>query len=371
VTEFLVLSVHDFRSRRKTSVHFITRELARKGHTRFFSVGLSRLSEYRGDTRFDLRDRANMIETVDGVECALWRRIWHPFRLNNPRFHRIEKAMFHFYRQTMSSLLRRWIRNADAVFVESGMAAIFIPDIRRLNPKARIIYLASDDLETIGCANTIKSSFSRYFDQIDLIRLPSRFLLEGLPHGRSSIFAPHGIDRSIAQKRYESPYGTRLRGVSVGSMLFDPEFFNIAAAERPDIDFHVIGAGQAVSGLHALKNIIVHNEMPFEQTLPYLQHANFGIAPYRDAGMPRYLLDTSLKLRQFGLFGLPAVCPGFAVGDQAGRFGYQPGDTISIAAAIDAACSNTTPVEIEAPSWEEIVDRLLHPEAYPEFRFAG
>jgi len=364
----LVLSVHDFRSRRKASVHFITKELARRGPTRFFSVGLSRLSEHRGDTRADLKHLANRKEIVDGVQCFLYRTLWHPFTLRRPSLLPFERALFKLYRIQMPRVFRQWVKWADVIFIESGMSPIFIADVRRLNPNAKIVYLASDDLTVIGAAETVKLTFNTHFDKIDTVRLPSRFLLDGLPHGRNAIYAPHGIDRSLAEKTYRNPYNGRRGCVSVGSMLFDASFFNLAAPLFPELDFHIIGAGKAAQALDSRSNVIIHAEMPFDQTLPYVQHAAFGIAPYKDADTPKYLIDTSLKLKQFGMFGIPAVCPDFALGDQPGRFGYRPGDADSIETAIRAALAHQTPISIEAPSWSDIVDRLLMPEKFPEHR---
>ncbi|MFT8720406.1 glycosyltransferase [Acetobacter sp.] len=371
MTSFLVLSVHDFRSRRKASVHFIATELAKRETVRFYSAGFSRLSEHRGDTRTDLKHRANRVEVVDGVECYLQYWPWHPFRLRNPRLHWLEEAMFAAYRLTMPAILKRWIREADTVFIESGMAAIYVPDVKRLNPKAKIVYLASDDLSVVGAAETIKRSFIRHFDKIDLIRMPSPLLLEGMPHENSSIFAPQGVDRELMERPRPSPFGGRDACVSVGSMLFDADFFNLAAPEFPDIDFHVIGAGRAAEGLDKRPNIIVHNEMPFEETLGYLQNCIFGIAPYKSDDMPKYLFDTSLKLKQFAFFGKPAVCPTFAAGTVAGRFGYTPGDKNSIVDAIKKAVSCEENISIDLPTWQEVVDRLLMPERFPEHRLAA
>ncbi|GBQ28362.1 glycosyltransferase [Acetobacter estunensis NRIC 0472] len=371
MTNFLVLSVHDFRSRRKASVHFITAELARRGTTRFYSTGLSRLSEHRGDTRADLAAHANHVEVVDGVECYLQRGLWHPFRLKNSKLWPLEAAMFKFYRLTMPSILKKWIKEADVVFVESGMSPIYIADVKRLNPAARIVYLASDDLSVIGSAETIRRDFARNFDKIDLVRLPSPLLLEGMPHGQSAIFAPHGIDRDMMERPRPSPYNGKTACVSVGSMLFDASFFNLAAPAFPDVEFHVIGAGRAAEALEKHPNIVVHDEMPFEQTLGYVQHAAFGVAPYRDADTPRYLLDTSLKLKQFAFFGKPAVCPEFAVGTVKGRFGYVPGDKASIVTAIRDALAFHEPITIDIPSWKEVVDRLLMPERFPQHRLAA
>ncbi|NHN89204.1 GumK N-terminal domain-containing glycosyltransferase [Acetobacter conturbans] len=368
MANFLVLSVHDFRSRRKASVHFIASELAKRGHVRFYSTGLSRLSEHRGDTRLDLRDRANRVEIVNGVECYLQRWAWHPFRLMNPRLRPLEEAMFLLYRRTMPATLKRWIQEADTVFIESGMAAIYVADVKRLNPKAKIVYLASDDLAVVGAAQTIQRDFTRNFDKIDLVRLPSRLLLDGMPHARNSIFAPQGIDRELMERPRPSPFKDRKACVSIGSMLFDVNFFNMAAPAFPDLDFHVIGAGRPAEALEKRPNIIVHDEMPFEETLGYVQNCAFGIAPYKSADTPRYLLDTSLKLKQFAFFGKPAVCPEFAAGDEKGRFGYTPGDKASILAAIRDALACTEAISLELPTWAEVVDRLLSPQRFPEHR---
>lgn len=363
----LFISAHDFRSLRRASIHFIAAEMAQRGTARFFSVGLSRLSLHRGDTRKSLTERANRVEAHEGIDCYLWKTPWHPFNIRNPKLGFVETALFRTYRFLIPAIPRRWIQEADIVFIESGIAVIFIADVKRLNPGARVIYLASDDLEVIDCASTIKRDFVHHFDKIDTVRLPSRYLLPGMPHGETSVLVPHGVDRSIAAKQYPNPYGNRRSCVSVGSMLFDASFFRIAAAARPDLDFHIIGAGKAASDLRG-DNVIIHPEMAFVETLGYIQHAAFGVAPYRDDKTPRYLIDTSLKLRQFGLFSIPALCPYFALGDAGGRFAYTPGDAASIKAAIAAALGNTAPILDKSQNWDAVVDRLLSPADYPDTR---
>lgn len=362
----LMISVHDFRSLRKASVHFITAEMVKRGTTRFFSVGLSSLSQRRGDTRASFADKAGLVEQHEQVACYLWRTFWHPFNMRKFILAPIEAALFRGYRMMIPQIPRKWIAEADIVFIESGLAVIFIGDVRRINPSARIIYLASDDLDVVECAGSIRRSFRRNYDKIDTVRLPSRFLADGMPHTRNVILAPHGIDRSIAEELYPDPYDGQKACISVGSMLFDPTFFTVAAAQFPELQFHIIGAGKTDVATLILPNIIIHPEMAFAATLPYLQHAVFGIAPYRDAETPRYLIDTSLKLRQFGLFGIPAVCPHFATGEVAGRFGYRPGDPESIRTAIERALANREPIIDSSHNWSAIVDRILRPQDYPD-----
>jgi 2-beta-glucuronyltransferase len=363
----LFISAHDFRSLRRASVHFIAAEMATRCKTRFFSVGLSRLSQHRGDTRTSLAGQANRLATYQGVECYLWKTSWHPFNMRNPRLGSVEAALFRTYRMMVPAIPRQWLRESDIVFIESGISIIFIADIKRLNPGARVIYLASDELDVIDCAPTIKRDFVRHFDKIDTVRLPSRHMVASMPHSRTSVLIPHGVDRSIVAKPYPNPYGERRSCIAVGSMLFDASFFTIAAAAYPDLDFHIIGAGKAADELQG-DNIIVHPEMAFADTLPYVQHAAFGVAAYRDDRSPRYLIDTSLKLKQFGLFSIPAVCPYFALGNAPGRFGYTPGDAASITAAIAAALDNQAPIVDTSHSWAEVVDRLLAPANYRDTR---
>ena len=97
-------------------------------------------------------------------------------------------------------------------------------------------------------------------------------------------------------------------------MLFDREFFDIAAPLFPDVTFHVIGGGRAAEELkHA--NVKIYGEMPYEQTLGYIKHADFGIAPYTLEHGQDYLCDTSMKLMQYALFGIAAICPRVVVGE--------------------------------------------------------
>ncbi len=323
------------------------------------------MSQHRGDTRTSLAAQANRVETHQGVECYLWKTPWHPFNMRNPRLKPVETALFRAYRTMVPKVPKEWLQESDVVFVESGMAVIFIADIKRLNPRARVIYLASDELDVIDCASTIKRDFVAHFDKIDTVRLPSRYMVPSLPHSRTSILVPHGVDRSMAAKAYPNPYGGQTSCIAVGSMLFDASFFRIAADAFPHVNFHIIGAGKGATELHG-GNIIVHPEMAFVETLAYLQHAAFGVAAYRDERSPRYLIDTSLKLKQFGLFSIPAVCPYFALGDAPGRFGYTPGDAASIKAAIAAALDNQLPIVDTSHSWEAVVDRLLRPSDYPD-----
>ncbi len=362
---FLVLSGHDYRSARKANMHFITRELAKRGTTRMFSLGFSPLTDLRGrDPRLGQNIPVNAVGRHDGVDCFLWRTITHPFNLGASFLRGGEALMFEMYRNHAPQVLQDWARGATVILVESGLPVLFLSELKVWNPNARIIYIASDDLTTIKCAHYLSETFRRNAGAVSGARVPSPLLATAIPAPIHVFHVPHGID-ALEVDEVESPYQSGLNAVSVGSMLFDADFFHRAVDAFPSITFHVIGSGKRASALPS--SVVHYPEMPHRKTIPYIKYADLAIAPYRNASTPYYLSDTSMKLIQYGYFGIPSVCPYFAVGHSLSRFGYKPGDNLSIQNAIRAALSAPARGPEAAPlSWAEVTERILHPENYPE-----
>jgi 2-beta-glucuronyltransferase len=333
---FLVLSAHDYRSPRKAGMHFITDELVKRGHTRFFSLRYSHLSRHTSDPRLSLDKEANRVGVHNGVECYLWKTFIHPFNTRRRWLRLAEELMYFWYSRGNNQILRQWIKEANIIFLESGVAPIFFDLIKRLNPEAKIIYRVSDALETINVANYVHETFERVAKDINTIVVPSTALVETTPSKHNLAFIPQGIDYSIADKADPSPYGEGIHAVSLGSMLFDPEFFVVASQRFPNIHFHIIGSGHPHHPGYG-KNVTVYGEMPFAQTLPYIKHAQLRIAPYNSTNLPAYLRDTSLKLMQYDFFKLPSICPTFIAADYPNRFGYTIGDGDSMEQAIKRA----------------------------------
>jgi 2-beta-glucuronyltransferase len=75
----LIITGHDFRSPRRTTIHFVAQELAKAASVRFLSVGFSYLSLLKGDPKSGLAELANTASYVNGVECYLWKTLVHPF----------------------------------------------------------------------------------------------------------------------------------------------------------------------------------------------------------------------------------------------------------------------------------------------------
>lgn len=362
---YLIVSPHDLRTPRRVNVHFIAEQLGKRGKTRFFSIGFSLLSYLRGDPRLSIAGRAERIEQFHGIECFLGRTVWHPFNVRVAWLRWASRLLFKRYRQLVSDVFKRWVALSDTIILDSGIPAIFIAMIRQHNPKARIIYLASDLLDTVGFDPFVAEELSRTLSQLDEIVVPSRRMARAFRPHPNVRYVPHGLDASIADSGDPSPYDGGINAISVGSMLFDRGFFEIAAPAFPDVTFHIIGGGRHAENL-AYANIRTYGEMPFAETLRYIKHAQVGIAPYNAEKAEDYLCDTSMKLMQYGFFRIPAVCPHVVVGDHAGRFGYVPGDPASIEQAVRGALAAGKISPPTILTWSEVTDRILSPQNYAD-----
>ena len=180
---YLILSGHDFRTPRWANMHFIARELAQRGTTRFFSLGASLMSYVIGDPRLPILKRANRIEEYRGVQCYLWKSAWHPVNLDFAVLAPVSRMLFMAYRRGMPEVFRRWVESSDVIIMESGMSPIFLEMIEKLNPNARKIYIASDLLDTIGVDPFVSEELNTHIDLFDTVVVPSRLMAPAFAPG--------------------------------------------------------------------------------------------------------------------------------------------------------------------------------------------
>ena len=364
---FLIVTRHDYRTDRRVHLHYYADELRAHGKVHFFSAGFSQLSRLNMDTRVPLWNRSNRVENVDGVDCFLWRTPTHPF---NPRLGVLDplaETLFAYYGRHAPQQLVDWAKKCRFIIIESGLPIVLFRAVKRANPTARIAYYASDDLTAIGCAPALKNELARTIESYDAVFALSRTLAARFSAKAPAYYLPYGVEPNDFDASTPSPYEGGINAVTVGSTLFDPTFFQLAAAEFPDITFHLIGCGQKAAGLKQ-HNVRIYGEMPFRTVMNYFRHADFGIAPYDVRKLDPHFAESSQKLTYMGILGLPAVCPDGAVGTYSGRYGYVAGDRASIADAVRAALAAGHFAEQPALSWAAVTDRLLAPEDYRDTR---
>jgi 2-beta-glucuronyltransferase len=365
--EFLFISGHDYRSKRQANVHFMASSLKRYGKVNFYSIGFSYLSRLKQDPRTDLWPDANRLCELDGIGCYLERNLVHPFNTNREWLKLPEALWFAGYRIRPRKQLWNWVKSADTIILESGISILLAEQIALANPKAKRIYIASDDLRTIGCSDYLIRCLNRSATSFNYAVLPSALLVPAMPQAMKLVRIGHGLDLSAFATEDRSPYSQATNAVSVGSMLFDANFFEIACRNFPEIKFYIIGGGQESLRVNAA-NAVVLPEMAFAETTRYIKHASVGIAPYAPGSAPYYLSDTSMKLMQYQAVGINAVCPYFAQGENAGRFGYDPGREESIVNALRQALDTPNAGPTSFLNWDEVTDRVLSPQDFPDTR---
>ena len=363
----IITAHHDYRTPRRSSIHFIADELSKRGSLRFFSMRYSHLSKWRGDIRGVVDDRANQIDEVQGVECYLWKTPIHPFAVRSRWLQPLENLMFGLYQRYPSPTMVQWMRESDVVIYESGIAPIYFELGKRLNPRARHIYLASDDLETIQAASFALRTFARIAPQMDALCLVSPQLAEQIASRHNCYYVPHGLDASLGDMGDPSPYGPGAHAIAMGSMLFDPDFVAVASHAFPAVTFHVVGSGHPRHSSYG-PNVMVYDHMPYERTVAYIKHATIGLAPYAGDSVPVYLAQSSMKMLQYDFFGLPTACPSSVVGGFSGRFGYTPGDAASISNAVGRALQAPHVRTRQILNWGEVAQRVIDPAAYDDTR---
>jgi 2-beta-glucuronyltransferase len=365
-TRYLIITAHhDYRTPRRSSIHFLADELAKRGSVRFFSLRYSALSRHKRDIRSIVDDRANRIEQHNGVECFLWKTPIHPFNMRSKLLRPLENAIFWLYEHLPSRVMVNWATQADVIIYESGIAPIYFELAKKLNPTARHIYRGSDDLATINAAGYAREKFTRIAKKMDALCLLSRRMKENIASAGNVYHVPNGLAGDLETLGDPSPYGEGLHAVSIGSMLFDAEFFVVASHAFPEVTFHVIGSGHPRQPGYG-KNVLIYGDMKYAETIRYIKHADIGIAPYVSDDVPVYLADSSLKMLQYDFFALPIVCPHSVTGDYGSRFGYTPGNAEAIVSATRAALTAPHLRTRKILNWAEVTDRLLDPANFPE-----
>jgi 2-beta-glucuronyltransferase len=367
----LFVSGHFAASRRKAGFHFLAEAMAAAGaDVAFLTVGISPISRLRGDPRFAdpvMAHAGAPVRLPNGVLSLVWHTPYHPFSL---RFRALDRAT--------APLARAWARlplghaediarRADLIVVESGPALLLTRRLRELAPSARLAYRVSDDTRNIGQHAAVVAEEEAVAPLFDLISAPSRFTAERFGRLPATRFQPHGIDLAAFDRPCADPFGERWETevVSVGHSFFDPSFPAIAADAMPHWRFHYVGR---LKPEPRRPNIVWHGEMPFADTIPFVRHADIGAAPYARREGGETLRESSLKLIQYTRCRLPAVAPEFVTRpDRPHVVGYEPGDAVSIRAAlararaVDRAAIRPEPVQ----GWAEVARDLADAAGVP------
>lgn len=306
---FLIGTAHFFApAYRDAGMHRFAKSLAEKGHhVDFVTFGQSwvkqrmqpKTREYARSAEAAARSRRN----PPNIEARVHRELFHP-PSGSTLLEQLTRPLEAIYGRRLDRWMRDGARAADVVILECGYALYWFNAIRKINKRAKYVAFYNDRLDLVGFRAEVRALHDQLMPRFDLVRTNAERLLEYLPAGVNARYVPQGVDKERIRFDQPSPFRLGSRNiVSVGDMLFDDAAVRSIAAVDREATVHVIGAKM----IDPPSNVVVHGELPFESTLPFIVHADVGLAPYRQMDGADYLAQSSLKIQQYSYCGLPVL----------------------------------------------------------------
>lgn len=331
----MLVSGHYLGSKRRAGFHHLADAYWNAGwDVTFATVAISLLSRLRDDYRFayPVREEANRLVVVrERLTSYVLMTRTHPGSLRLSWANRLSKPWFARYAGIPLGALEERLREADLVVFEGTAALLLVERIRVLAPRARLVYRASDDLRALGVHPLILEAEARAIPLFDLVSALTQEIADVLAPYGEVVAHPPAIDKATLDRSTDSPYGPGPVGVFAGvSPLFDYESLATAAELAPHVAFHVVGPPPR----RLPENVSFHPELPFEEIVPYLRHATFGLLLFP----PGYgSLGQGNKVAQYSYCRLPIVAPSHLEADRPNLCLFEPGDRRSLGRALAEA----------------------------------
>ncbi|HEY3699407.1 MAG TPA: glycosyltransferase [Spongiibacteraceae bacterium] len=179
----------------------------------------------------------------------------------------------------------------------------------------KMVYRPTDIYSQMGLKNW-RQLESHLLNRCDAVVATSgpvlKFLNETFSTEKPGMVFVNGVDYELftqPQPRPSEYSNERKRCVYVGILdfRFDFDALYVLATARADVDFYIIGLGEAqeITRFSAFTNVFFIGARPYMRVPAYLQHANVGLLPMRPiaANMGR----SPMKLYEYLAAGLPVV----------------------------------------------------------------
>lgn len=358
---------HYLGSKRKAGFHWIADALHRNGwEVVFFTDRTSWITKLRKDRAYKMPEPAELNRLVwmkPGLGSFVWFTPWHPISLRNPALDALAGPLFSRYGKLNLRGAEPFLKSADLFVLESGPELLLFEALKRLNPRARTVYRVSDDLRLLKTHPAVVRAEESVADQFNLVSVPSEYMFRRFQKWSNAALHFHGLRKDLFDVPVASPYepGTK-NAVLVGTGFLDRAFVEEAPKLTPDINYHFIGP---LGSLPGYKNLVAYGEMPFEDTVPYLLHADVGLQARSYSPGAESLTD-SLKMHQYTYCGLPIVAPSFLETGKPHVFSYSADDPASMEKAMrDALAFDRTRVPRESVlDWDALAEILAGPELW-------
>ena len=335
----VLVSGHYLQSKRRAGFHWLADAYHQAGwQVIFVTASLSWLSYLRRDHRlaYGLRRRANrLIWLNERLGSYVWFTPWHPANLRVGLFNELTRSAFAPYGELPMAGDTNLFASADLIIFESTPGLMLAQRCKRIAPHARMVYRVSDDMRLLRNHPAVLDAEARLVEQFDLVSTPSDYIYRRFSHLPRAALQYHGIHKEAFDRPCESPYPAdkRIKAVFVGNAYFDHDFLRIAATLKNDWVFHIIGP---IAGLPRGDNVVAHGELTFDDTVPYVKHADVGLQTIAYSPGAESFTD-SLKILQYTYCRLPIIAPAFLKSSRTNLCFYESSDNASIADAMDRA----------------------------------
>ena len=336
-----LLSNHAWGTANKAGFHMLAASYAALGHeVMFVTTGLSLFSAVRRDARLRTgRPLNRLVDEGGGVWSYLHFTALHPHTLVLRPLDRLSAPLVRRYDRYGLGEAAPRVAAADVVFFESCSALCLVGLVRRMNPRAKLVYRASDVITRMRSLHPeVAAVEQEVLPAFDLVSVPTPCMAGRLGAARRVVVHRHGVDTAVFEAA-RSPYSPGSRNaIFVGMSDLDSSFLEVAARRFPEVTFNVVGPFRREV---AQPNVAYHGKLPFAVAAGYVKFADVALTALRK--MDSALLEsfgTSLKMNQYRYCGLPVVIPdAIPVPWQEGCFRYRFGDAESICEAMAQALS--------------------------------
>jgi 2-beta-glucuronyltransferase len=355
----VLVSYHYLASKRKAGFHFLAQAYQELGwEVVFVTAPISWLSYLRHDPRLEYpvrQEAGRLLEHGPGLRSYVLFTTYHPANLRLGVLNRLAAPLYARWPNVRLGRLADVVRAADLVVFESTPALLLFERFRLLNGRARYVYRVSDDLRLLEPHPLVLRRELDFAPRFDLVSASSQAIHRRFAHLANARVDAHAIDKQLFATRSPSPYSAPVNALFLGFWPIDEHFLATVSAQFPDVEFHVVGSRPTTQA----PNVVAHGELPFADTVPFVQHASIGLHTVARRPGAESLTDT-LKVVQFSYCGLPIVAPSFIESDRPNFVSYDPGDTASVGAAVARALALGRVAEAagDVRSWQELAAAL-------------
>lgn len=359
----ILITSHIYNSRRKAGFHWIAEELVKQNNNVLFFTGVSLIDQIKRDYRvatMEKQGKNTVFNNSELVSSFFYYNLFRPIDFRSKLLNFLSYPLFKLYGRGLQAKnipaeLAIRIKEADLIIFESVNELVLLREFKAINSKARYVYRVSDDMSIRNTHPYVIDFEEENSGLFDLISVPTASIYDRFVNQKKLKLQYHGLPIDLYEVVSKSPYiSETINAVFVGSNFLDHEFISVSAREFTEVNFHIIGP---VEFRLDLENVFFYGEMNYEDTLPFIKHADFALSP-----MLKGTFSDSNKIIQYTYCKLPIVISSLNVCERKNFIYYTIGDKESIIESVEKAINfkaddSTFP---EVRSWSQLVSDIIN-----------